>query len=150
MQVGACEAAAVQDAELADLVATDLAAHLAGRAGELDGPAYAVCLWIELGELVVSIATEPGFARRRAVPAYRDIPDEQLRAPAGIRWPSGGWDAAPEPFVSVETLAALAPLAAHIPQKKNLHPLIFFRRPTQRPAPAAEKPIEGGGRVDLP
>jgi hypothetical protein len=103
----------VDDGTLAELIAEDLRAHLAARADTLDGPVYAVSLFVEnVGHayLGVSIATETRHRHRLQAPGYRRLDQDWIAGPAGPRWDTGDWAVVCEDFTSAVTESALEPL----------------------------------------
>lgn len=101
------------DAELAGLVARDLAAHLERRAADLDGPVYAVALAAEYeyGQYLATMNSESSYQRSAGPLESRAARRAQLAGPTGIRWNTGEWDVFADDFVSAQTREALEPLS---------------------------------------
>jgi len=102
----------MDDTGLAELVARDLKRHVEARLVDLDGPVYALSLWVEnvYGVLGVNIATETSFRSLFGAPAYARLDRQSLYGPAGRRWCSGNWPVIVENFLSDETDTALEPM----------------------------------------
>jgi len=62
-------------------------------------------------QLGAMLATQAAFERRRGLPLYRGISDEEAYGPA-LRWYSGDWEVAPTDFTAARTQQALQPLAS--------------------------------------
>src|SRR5882672_2466084 len=103
----------MEDEELVSLIAGDLARYLDHEGTRVDGPVYAISLWVEpvYAQLGAMLATQAAFERRRGLPLYRGISDEEAYGPA-FRWYSGDWEVAPTDFTAARTQQALQPLAS--------------------------------------
>lgn len=84
----------MSDRQLASVLAAELNEYLRSLAAGIVGPVYAVSLWSygEYGEFGVNIATERGYEPMRRANLDLGMSDEELTAPASVRWNSGDWE----------------------------------------------------------
>src|SRR4051812_19534689 len=99
------------DDDRADLLGHDLREYMRRTIPTLDSDVYAISLWVSWdGALMVNLGSEAGFERRRNLPSYREVPEDQLRSPAGLRWSSGDWDVVADDFMTAGSERAMRPL----------------------------------------
>ena len=99
------------DDERAELLGQDLREFMLRTIPPLDSDVYAISVWMSWdGALAVNLGSEAAFQRSRNVPAYREVPDDQLRSPAGLRWSSGDWEVVAADFMSAGSERAMRPL----------------------------------------